>query len=601
VLDPAVRKTDTVDMRPHSLARLLQTEVALLVEPLEKKLDLQSSAIETVLSVLELDPYRLLTVEGTHFDTVVGRFRVSDMRLSALAKEDILVGALLKTNSEKNVLDNDDVMQTSNISALQQSSSDSNSVLNGGYANFKDANGMNDSYGLGYDCSASAAAQSSNSGGSSKADEKTSGWQRDRQLGGSYGGKIQEFRSSRMKMAMLTGLSVEDVSNGLYKLQKQGMLEYKLQDSSLYLSLCVVSPVTSVDNAGADAESGEKTTAVPPGPVSFVHYLQTSYAKSKIQGHPNSLLRTTSCYYEWIWQLATQVSSTLQVITLGGSKRLVDMWCTGKTVAHYTSCRSISEETSRKMGGGTGGGGGGLLQRQRLQREQAESTLQQQQKFSTAAEIKELFGAVQSLLGFAMEVEENEILSGKAVFTSNNTETAEMVMEEKEGDAIAVSLADQMQRMYVSCPGPFKPLSSENILASSSSSSKVAVHARNTEVDKVLSSIYRDVSFLKRDPVLLTVVNTIMRECTELLTHQATIDSKLQASTVSPTGTLKAARNELLAMCICRIMHALASRQFPANEWRDRASDVWGSYKDYDFSQLLQIVSQNITVIGQGF
>jgi hypothetical protein len=266
--------------------------VSLLLEQIESTIDISSAAVETILSILELPPFNLVVIEGTHFDSVKGRFRRST---EVLEKEDILIAAMVACNTYK--------------PPKSESSVDFDFSEAGGSG---DRSGMNSSYGLGFDSSASAA----NRGVFGGDQAQDSGWQRDRRAGGSYGGKIQEFECSRLAVAARCGLTPDEVSNGLYKLQKAGVLEYRLQDSALYV----------------------RTT--PPA-HSYDPYHFEAYSRQHVQ----QATAVQQRYLQWIWQIADAVHTSLQRIATGGSQRIIDMWRATTTISQYTVSTVV---TSRK-------------------------------------------------------------------------------------------------------------------------------------------------------------------------------------------------------------------------------------------------------------
>jgi hypothetical protein len=274
------------------------TNVSLLLEQIESTIDISSAAVETILSILELPPFNLVVIEGTHFDSVKGRFRRST---EALEKEDILIAAMVACNTYK--------------PPKSESAVDFDFSEAGGNG---DRIGMNSSYGLGFDSSASAA----NRGVFGGDQAQDSGWQRDRRAGGSYGGKIQEFECSRLAVATRCGLTPDEVSNGLYKLQKAGVLEYRLQDSALYVRI------------------------TPPA-HSYDAYHFEGYCR---QQHAQQATAVQQQYLQWVWYVADAVHTTLQRIATGGSQRIIDMWRATTTISQYTVSTVVTPRKDTKPG-----------------------------------------------------------------------------------------------------------------------------------------------------------------------------------------------------------------------------------------------------------
>lgn len=535
---------DRRDVRQYLTQGLLEPEVSLLLDPLEPTLDINSTVVETIMAVLELPPFNLLLVDGTHFDVIKGRFR---MNTAAIEKTDILVAALLATNTSK--------ANTSDTSEFDLPGKNPTSAAAAGG---EGSGGMNDTYGLGLDCSASAARQSFNDESDADAGGGSSGWQRDRRLGGSYGGKIQDFECSRLNVVLRTGLSVDEVSTGLYKLQKSGVLEYKLQDSALYLKIHNgLSPTASAhtfERFCADHRSSS------PGHGS---------GGSGSMGVPGSTATATATqlYFAWLWQLSSAVYDALLKIASGGSSRIVDMWRTGKTIAHYTETTAAAADTDASGKSGKSGSS--------LKHSSAPSV---EAVVRTSSEVVALHGAAQSLLSYVMSDADGEA-------AADGVDSA----DSERLDALSA----EMRNMYLSTPVPFQTLLQND------DGDGDGVDGR--AVSKLQERLRNDVHLLKRDPNLLTAVNMILKQCVPLLSHQASVDSVRRAShsgTDSAEGggcftvvSVQAAKAELLALCMCRIFHALPTRLLPASAWRDR-SDAWGRYKDVSFEQMLSFIIQ---------
>lgn len=531
VAGPAEPKGDVRQFLTHAL---LEPEVSLLLDPLEPTIDINSTVVETIMSVLELPPFNLLIVNGTHFDVIKGRFR---MNTAAIEKVDILVAALLATNTSKaNQSDTHDVDTSSKIH---------DSASGGG------RNGMNDTYGLGLDCSASAAHQGLidendlRDGSSGTGAAGSSGWQRDRKLGGTYGGKIQDFECSRLKVAQRTGLSVDEVSTGLYKLQKSGVLEYKLQDSALYLKICNgLSPTASAHTF--ESYCATHKSSMP----------QVGASKTVPGSSANQL------YFAWLWQLSHAVFDALLKIASGGSHRIVDMWRTGRTIAHYTD--SAQDKTGAKASA-PGKPFSGVKSSAACA------------PVRSVSESVALHGAAQSLLSYVMSDADGE--AGADTHDSDNLD----------------ALSSEMRDMYLATPVPFQTL-----LQGGEGDGQ-----ENRSVCKLQDRLRNDVQLLQRDPNLLTAVNVMLKQCVPLLSHQASVDSvrraNLSGAAVASENSrgatalvsVQAAKSELLALCMCRILHALPTRLLPASAWRDR-SDAWGRYKDTSFEQMLTFIAQEL-------
>ena len=526
----------------------LLSDVSLLLDPLEASMDINSTVAETIISVLELPPYNLLIVDGTHFDVIQGRFR---MITENLQTSDILVAALLALNT---------------IKPTEKLFDEANQP--------KSTNGMNESYGLGYDCSASAANQGfsadddmySSITNTNNAATKTSSWERDRKLGGSYGGKIQDFQCSRLAIALHTGLNIDEVSTGLYKLQRAGVLEYKLQDSALYLKVLPYTPYSSVggDSSGLSSMhsgySSDKCNTVHHFDAYCAQHALTHKNTTSTAATTTSANLSTTLYYDWIWHLSCCVYTSLQKISSGGSHRISDMWRTGSTIAHYNSGKHKTSENGTKDS---------AAQVSRKSNNKTETA-----KLSTVDTLA-VHEAAQSLLSYVMNDADGETNADSDVAMRSDNEVT------TPGDELYV----QMKDMYISTPPPFRSILPTNGAKTDSSSNKLCDRLRN------------DIQVLQRDPNLLTAVNTLLKQALPILAHQASTDhishSNTNTSTTSSSITVQQAKKGLLALSMCRIMHALPTKLLPATAWRDR-SDAWGSHKDVDFDQLLTFVVQEL-------
>jgi hypothetical protein len=466
-LSDAAPTADRSDMRGFLSQFPLQPQVSLLLEPLEATMDISSTVVETIMSVLELPPYNLVVIEGTHFDTIKGRFRMS---AEALAKEDILVAALVACNTYKSPKSGTDI-------DFAGSSSSSGGGRAGG-------DGMSDAYGLGLDSSASA--------------------------------------SNR-------GVIGED-STGLYKLQKSGVLEYKLQDSALYVR------------------------ALPTAHTSSAHHFEV-YCRASAGNRALTPPELKQRYFEWVWQVADAVHGSLLKIAVGGSHRIVDMWKATSTIAHFTARCAVKTLPAP-----------GIVASKTESKGKAAEV--EGPRLSPAS----VHSAAQSLLGY--------VISDADGGTAGSDVGAEN------------SLDREMLNLYLSTPGPF-----ELSLHAPEPASTTAKDA-GASVIKLRSSVRNGVNVLQRDPSMLTAVNTILKSCVGLLTHQSRLDVTAQSDGGQHAPSVQYAKKELLALCMCRVLHALPTRLLPAIAWRDR-SDAWGSFKNVEFEALYAYILEQLTTVGK--
>ena len=99
LLDPSATEVTEIPFLDR-----MQSTVSVSVSSIENSLDISAASMETILSILELQPFHLVSVKGSYYDTIGGRFRVTDTKLKDLEQIDILIRAILKLNqTEKKV------------------------------------------------------------------------------------------------------------------------------------------------------------------------------------------------------------------------------------------------------------------------------------------------------------------------------------------------------------------------------------------------------------------------------------------------------------------------------------------------------------------
>lgn len=187
--------------------------MAVAVGACEHDCDLGEAAVETVLSALELPPFRLLTVEGTHLDCLRGQFRCSGPVLSALLRAgDPIVLALHALDAQ--LAPRDKERQRAGLASVPSTSS----TLSGA-ASLGGVSGLGSavSYGFGQ------------GGASAGREEQGEG-------AAAYG--RQPFGPlSLLAVAGVAGLTREEAARGLHSLQSRGVLEYGLSEPALYVTV----------------------------------------------------------------------------------------------------------------------------------------------------------------------------------------------------------------------------------------------------------------------------------------------------------------------------------------------------------------------------
>lgn len=174
---------------PQSQKKSFQQTLCISLAGFESATDCPNSVLETLLSILELDPFRLFVLEGVYLDKIVGSFRLPRRSVEEMASRDPLVRALL-------------------THAIAHSR-------------------RNESFDSDED-----------------GDEQYS-----RQL---HSEDSIRFECSRLSLAVSSQILVTDLPSRLFRLQQDGVLQYNLSDPAVYLTLpshgLVGSVVVNVDD-----------------------------------------------------------------------------------------------------------------------------------------------------------------------------------------------------------------------------------------------------------------------------------------------------------------------------------------------------------------
>lgn len=239
----------------------LKSAAGLDLQQLESATDLSAPVAETVLSLLEIEPYHLLQVEGQHMDTVKGHFRTV---ATAAIRADILVQAILALNKlqhQENVWEGNDASDNS-IRPQDEFSSDS-----------------------GFWSGIPVTVTDSLSKKTTKAplqSKDTSSL-----MGKSFAG------ISILQLSEHTGLSRDEVSKGLWLLQKRGVFQYTLSRPLIYVQ---------VDPLGMQlGKATHEELSVP-------------------------------LFRHWLWRLAGDLTDRLERINSESRGRIEDMWRLGSAV-----------------------------------------------------------------------------------------------------------------------------------------------------------------------------------------------------------------------------------------------------------------------------
>ena len=265
----------------------LRTSVAVPLGACEQECDLGDAAVETILSVLELPPFRMLTVEGTHLDCLKGQFRCSGPALTTLHRAgDPIILALHALDAQ--LAPRDRQRRDGGLSSLGPASSSAPSMTR--------ASSLGGASGLG-----SAAAYGFGHGGASAGRDELE------EAAAAYG--RQPFGPlSLLAIAGAAGLTREEAAKGLHSLQSRGVLEYGLSEAAVYVTVHALDP-------GAGGEGGEGVPEECKGSEGGVYRWD--------EGH----------YAASLWRLAQAAAGAINGIAQQASDRTLDMWRLGCVVA----------------------------------------------------------------------------------------------------------------------------------------------------------------------------------------------------------------------------------------------------------------------------
>jgi superfamily II DNA or RNA helicase len=254
-----------------SLPTVSYTRRSINISEVSKEFDISESLLETILSLLELSPYRLLTFDRNHYDMIVGKFRFLSEKYEKMMKElSSSASASASSSLSSNNNDGNDLgshhynkMQWKLIKTIH----DYNDLLlnggkikprplpiflerkqdsfNGSYDDDDEDNEHDDddgdeeeegnnqrSYSLFDNQTLHETKQSSSSSSSSSLVSSISASflpQKDKFL--------TQFQISKTKLSNICKCSLDELCDSLYQLQKNGLIEYQLNDSSFYYEI----------------------------------------------------------------------------------------------------------------------------------------------------------------------------------------------------------------------------------------------------------------------------------------------------------------------------------------------------------------------------
>jgi hypothetical protein len=284
-----------------SSSHSVSVPVALSLSAAEKASDASAPAVETILSLLELEPFRLLTVRGVHYDTarvVLSRpERMHDPRDDpAAAYKAHKSHKADKAHAQPNSLWETDPL----LRALRR-------------------------------CAAPVTVAGSGSGGA---------------LGTkSY---VDELVVSVCDVCLEMGLQRDEVVRGLWHLQRAGYLTYSLSDACLWLDVHLEAVTEWITAHMRPFASRTRAIESDIEGSRYTHDTNSSSNSGSSSSGDGSGVET------WLFPLASAVTSTLDTVARIGAGRTEDMWRLGTVVA---ATAGAFPEHFLRPGDKEGGGG----------------------------------------------------------------------------------------------------------------------------------------------------------------------------------------------------------------------------------------------------
>jgi len=246
--------------------------VAVALDSTESMSDVSAAGVETILSVLELAPFAFIEVEGVHYDRIIGHLNQKTPH-GIETEDDIILNALNKLNRAYGTKENGTGAIPKKFKTHVNASRDL----------WAESDSDPDSFIVDGSLTAKA-------------------------LGASAYGRIQ-LDVSLVALCEMTGLERSEAARGLWILQKQGHLQYKLEQSSVWV--CVD------DNA-----------------------FKTWVAHSPRQNQNEDI----SSNSKWFTCLVEEVTTILRNVDNAGAERVADMWRLGCLVEKLSSSDEDDDE-----------------------------------------------------------------------------------------------------------------------------------------------------------------------------------------------------------------------------------------------------------------
>ena len=202
------------------------------------------ASIETILCILESSPYERLTVTGTHYDTALGVFRSSSKAYQqAVERGDILVKGITQLMTEKNVqvhltTGTEGSSSGSKGSNISKVSKGNRVVTKRNHSRSRSGNGMSSFATYGFGTADQYTGQNYDPSDSDDSDDDDN--TRNKTSNNTYNSYTtvnnkDNINISIHKLSQLCMLTRDETCLGLYRLQQQGVLTYRLIDLCVYI------------------------------------------------------------------------------------------------------------------------------------------------------------------------------------------------------------------------------------------------------------------------------------------------------------------------------------------------------------------------------
>ena len=301
------------------------------------------ASIETILCILESSPYERLTVTGTHYDTALGVFRSSNKAYQqAIDRGDILVKGIMQLMTEKNgpihhttaegsSSSSSNVSKGSNISKVSKG----NSVVTKRNSNRSSSgNGMSNAKTYGFGTADQYTGHNYDPSDCDDDDDDNNTYTKSNNNNNTYTNITNKdnINISIHKLSQLCILTRDETCLGLYRLQQQGVLTYRLID------LCVYIETTCDQGDQQQGQKGHNYDQDGEGSEGGVGEMGHN------SDHPYE--NTMSNDEKNVLQLSIQLYKQLYTMHQNDYTRIQSMYNVSQLIAHYTSS-SENKDTNK--------------------------------------------------------------------------------------------------------------------------------------------------------------------------------------------------------------------------------------------------------------